>query len=98
MAKRYGDSAAWQHLYKTARWERIRQAQFASEPLCVMCLQSEEVTIATICDHINQHKGDTIAFHAGPFQSLCKSCHDKFKQREERGQTVVRYGADGWPL
>lgn len=98
MAKRYGESAAWQRLYKTARWARIRQAQLSAEPLCVMCLESEDVTEATICDHVEPHKGDAILFHSGPFQSLCKACHDKYKQREERGQNVVRYGADGWPL
>lgn len=99
MTKNRGESAAWQHLYKRSRWLRMRSRQLDRDPLCAYCLQSEEVTEATIVDHIKEHKGDeAVFFDPDNLQSLCKSCHDSIKQREERGQNIVRFGADGWPL
>ena len=95
--KKRADSAAWQHLYWTARWKRIRDAQLSSEPLCVMCLADEIVEPATVYDHVTPHKGDTTMFWSGPFQSLCKPHHDSDKQREERGGPMP-FGADGYPL
>ncbi|NGO63944.1 HNH endonuclease [Rhizobium daejeonense] len=96
--KSRADSAAWQHLYKSIRWKRIRESQLAHEPLCRMCLEAEDVTVATICDHVIPHKGNIGLFYGGPFQSLCKYHHDSTKHKEEAGKVVVRYGADGWPL
>ena len=92
------DSAAWQHLYWTARWKRIRDAQLSCEPLCVMCLADEIVEPATVCDHVVAHKGDVSLFWSGPFQSLCKRHHDSDKQREERGNRPTPFGVDGYPL
>jgi hypothetical protein len=37
-------------------------------------------------------------FYCGPFVSTCKPCHASRGQREDNGQTVVRFGLDGWPL
>jgi hypothetical protein len=63
-----------------------------------MCLQSEIVTPATVADHITPHRGDHDLFWCGPLQSLCATHHSSDKQIEEHGKTVVRYGADGWPV
>lgn len=92
------NNSAWHHLYKRARWKRIRLAQLSIEPLCRMCLITEEVTEATICDHITPHKGDLDLFYNGPFQSLCKHHHDSAKQAIDRGSKVVTYGIDGYPI
>lgn len=54
---------------------------------------------ATVCDHVDPHRGDEVKFFSGPFQSLCADCHDTDKQRIERGgkaRPVI--GADGWPV
>lgn len=94
-----GQSAAWQHLYKRSRWLKMRDRQLSREPLCAYCLRAEDVTEATVVDHIKEHKGDEeLFFDDNNVQSLCKRCHDSVKQREELGQTVVRFGLDGWPL
>lgn len=85
-------------LYYTARWRRLRRQQLASSPLCVYCLEDEIVTEATVCDHVDPHKGDPEKFWLGPFQSLCKRCHDSRKQREELGQAQRGADASGWPL
>ena len=49
-------------------------------PICVMC----RVRRATILDHKEPHLGDPERFWKGPFQTLCKPCHDSIKQRHER--------------
>lgn len=87
------------HLYKLAVWRRLRSRQLIKQPLCEYCLESEEVTAADTVDHITPHRGDMKLF-TDPLnlQSLCSQCHNKRKQREEAGQDVIVFGADGWPL
>ncbi len=93
------EAAEYRKLYKTARWQHIRTAQLTDEPLCRMCRKEGRITAATVCDHIEQHKGDPIKFFAGPFQSLCKPHHDGAKQSEERtGKVKTTIGLDGWPI
>ena len=96
---RSAEATAYRKLYKTARWQRIREAQLSTHPLCEWCLEREDVTEATEVHHADGgHKGDELKFWTGPFISTCKSCHASRGQREDHGQTVVRFGADGWPL
>lgn len=63
-----------------------------------MCEAEGQTTAATVCDHIDPHKGDPDKFWNGPFQSLCKRHHDSDKAREERGNPVQPIGLDGWPI
>ena len=72
-------------LYSLARWRRIRDEQLEREPLCRFCLEADPplVVEARVCDHVEPHRGDVDAFWRGPFQSLCKTCHDSEKQRRE---------------
>lgn len=89
----------WLRLYGTARWQRLRRAQLNAEPLCAMCLQCDDVTEATVADHIKPHRGDeTLFWDADNLQSLCASCHSRHKQREEHGRPTIRFGLDGFPL
>ena len=76
----------WRKLYNTARWRKLRLWQLAQEPLCRLCEAKGDATAATICDHVERHGGDEARFWAGPFQSLCKACHDGEKQRLERAE------------
>lgn len=91
--------ADWHHLYQQARWQRLRAHQLSMQPLCRMCLITEDITPATVIDHVKPHKGDLKLFYdANNLQSLCKPHHDGAKQRIERGQKVVEYGLDGYPI
>jgi len=56
------------------------------------------VTEATEVHHAIPHRGDEALFWGGPFLSTCKPCHSSRGQREDLGQTVVVFGADGWPI
>lgn len=91
-------SRDWLHLYKTARWRRLRHYQLSMHPLCAWCLERGEVTEANEVHHVRQHKGDLELFWNGPFISTCKSCHSSRGKLEDHGKTVVVYGEDGWPL
>lgn len=74
----------WRAWYKTTAWQAIRKAQLHVEPLCRMCVEDDRVTGATVCDHVEPHRGDRPRFFAGPFQSLCETCHNSRKQKAER--------------
>ena len=92
------DKRPWRGWYKLARWERRRQSLFTEHPLCVKCLERDEVTVADTADHVVPHRGDEDLFWHGELQALCASCHSKSKQLEEHGRHVVAYGPDGWPI
>jgi 5-methylcytosine-specific restriction enzyme A len=74
-------------LYKTAAWQRLRIDQLTRQPLCILCIEADPDAVepATVCDHVEPHRGDVERFWAGPFQSLCATCHSGLKQREEQG-------------
>jgi 5-methylcytosine-specific restriction endonuclease McrA len=83
--------------YNTARWQKLREGQLRAEPLCRFCMGRDVHVLATVCDHITPHRGDLESFWAGPFQSLCKPCHDGDKQRIERGgKPKPSIGLSGW--
>lgn len=90
---------AWKAWYKTARWQKLRALQLHNHPLCVMC-RPRRLTIATVADHIEPHRGDPILFwDPDNLQSLCETHHNSDKQRIERGgapRPII--GADGWPI
>jgi len=83
-ARRLAESET-RKLYKLKRWYALRDRQLRAEPLCRLCESEGRITPATVCDHVTPHRGDVDRFWAGPFQSLCKPCHDGAKQREEQG-------------
>ena len=66
--------------------------------MCEMCKARGIDQVATVCNHITRHNGDGAAFWAGPFNSLCKQCHDSDQQRIEDGNKPRSFvDVDGWP-
>lgn len=97
--RRSPEAQSYRAWYSTSRWLRIRAAQLAAEPLCRFCLARGIVTPATVCDHVEPHRGDEARFYGGPFQSLCVDCHDTDKQRiENGGKARAVPDEDGWPM
>lgn len=80
-------------LYWTARWRAIAKYQVeVIDPLCAMCRAEGRVTVATVCDHVEPHRGDVFAFWNNARQSLCTSCHSSAKQAEEAADRPGRGG------
>jgi 5-methylcytosine-specific restriction enzyme A len=90
----------YQRWYKTAAWQKRRLDQLGREPLCRECNRIGILTAANVADHIEAHRGDIVKFWEGALQSLCRSCHNSFKQAKEKSgraySTVV--GLDGFPV
>lgn len=91
--------ADWHHLYNSKRWKSLRAHQLVIEPLCRMCKQVSRLTPATIADHITPHKGNVnLFFDRRNLQSLCKTCHDAGKSRQEHRGHVQGCDASGIPF
>ncbi|WP_417278409.1 HNH endonuclease [Celeribacter sp.] len=61
-------------------WRKARIEFLNYHPVCARCGAP-----ATVVDHIIPHKGDDRLFwDKSNWQALCKPCHDRQKQREER--------------
>jgi len=92
----------FRRLYYLARWRRIRRWVLAERPLCQRCEAKGRVVPATDVHHNPPHGGDLDKFWSGPFEALCKRCHDGPARREEMGLPTLDYsndiGRDGWPL
>lgn len=79
-------------LYKTARWQRLRLTILTRDLFtCRLCGRIEVNTSQLVCDHVEPHGGDVERFWAGPFQTLCKLCHDSDKQRLEKAARPRRW-------
>lgn len=75
----------WRKWYKSRQWLALRAAQLYAAPLCRYCAERGEVVAASVADHVVPHRGDAgLFFDAANLQSLCKPCHDRVKQSEER--------------
>ena len=88
----------YNHLYQTTKWRKIRSDYLLRNPLCVMCRQDGLYTPASVCDHIDPHKGNETKFYSGPFQALCKTHHDSTKAREEYRGVKIGGDVDGIPI
>lgn len=95
---RSAEAQAYRRWYWTPQWRQIRAAQLMAEPLCRLCHAKGRIVPATVCDHIEPHKGDKARFWNGPFQSLCEPCHNGTKQQVERIGYCIEVGLDGWPI
>lgn len=85
-------------MYNNNEWRRLRRRQLSDHPLCAFCQAKGRTTLATVADHIEPHRGDTVKFWHGELQSLCKQCHDSTKQAEERRGYSSDISLSGWPV
>lgn len=76
----------WRKWYDTARWKRLRWAVLEEALFtCRFCGHLEGEPSMLVADHIKPHRGDEQLFwDRGNLQCLCKGCHDRVKQAEER--------------
>lgn len=85
-----GSTHVYKHKTTTERgygyaWQQARIPFLRDNPVCVRCEQSGIFTPATVVDHIIPHRGDmTLFWDSDNWQTLCKSCHDKKTNREDK--------------
>lgn len=79
-------SQPWRKLYNTAAWQQLRWSVLVRDMFtCQMCGLIETDTSKLVGDHKIAHRGDkALFFDESNVQTLCKSCHDTVKQREEK--------------
>lgn len=93
--RRRDDDQPWRRWYKTARWQKLRMSVLiAHEFTCEMCGCVKGDTSQLVCDHIDPHGGDHEKFWNGPFQALCKECHDSRKQSIDRAGKKAAFFPD----
>jgi 5-methylcytosine-specific restriction endonuclease McrA len=96
---RSDEAKAYRHLYKTARWQRLRLQQLERQPLCEFCLKLGKIEAATVADHKIPHRGDAnLFFDIDNLQSLSDFCHSSLKQQEENRGYSNQIGLDGRPV
>lgn len=94
LADRIGIGVSWRADKRTANargynyeWQKARADHLEANPLCVMCYALGIIAAATVVDHKRPHRGDMVLFwDRRNWQSLCKTCHSKHKQRMEAHQ------------
>jgi hypothetical protein len=96
--RRSSTALRYRQLYKTAQWSSIRKQQLSEHPLCARHLSRSLIVPATVVHHKEPHRGDRERFFSGPFESLCKACHDGPTQSAERLGYSNEIGDDGWPV
>jgi 5-methylcytosine-specific restriction enzyme A len=79
-------------LYSRHRWRRRRRLHLIAHPLCERCGAP-----ATVVHHRERHQGDVNRFVLSALEALCKSCHDRDAQQQERRGYSTEIGADGLP-
>jgi 5-methylcytosine-specific restriction endonuclease McrA len=89
----------WRKLYKGARWQRLREQQIRSHPLCERHRKKGHIVPATVVHHVDPHRGDPVKFYdPANLESVCAPCHDGETQSEERLGYSTQVGADGYPV
>lgn len=92
---------AYQYLYRTQRWKRLRARQLRKHPYCQCPHHEGQHVPAQVVDHIVPHKGNLrLFFDRKNLQSLTNTCHVVHKQSSERGGKGFDVGCDeqGFPL
>lgn len=79
---------------------RLSSRRFLREnPLCTECSKRHLTVAAAVVDHIVPHDGNRELFwNKKNWQSLCRTCHDTFKQQLERSGVHIGCDANGIPL
>jgi 5-methylcytosine-specific restriction protein A len=86
------------NVYTSSRWRMLRRMFLTEHPLCVMCEQMGQATLADTVDHIIPHKGDpALTWDIKNLQALCKHCHDSHKAVLDNGGRLRGCDIHGFP-
>ena len=73
-------------LYDSPLWRRLRADHLRRHPLCVLCAAKDEVTPATLLDHIVAVRDGGDFFDTANHQGLCKTCHFSKSSKENHAR------------
>lgn len=75
----------WRKWYNTRQWRDLRWSVLVDELFtCRLCGRDGDSPVM-VADHIKPHRGNRVMFFdRNNLQCLCKQCHDRDKQKEER--------------
>jgi 5-methylcytosine-specific restriction endonuclease McrA len=87
---RVRDAQPWRRWYRTSRWKKLRALVLLRDLYtCQRCRRIEGNTSMLVADHRRPHRGDeTLFWSETNLWTLCKPCHDGWKQREEQNERV----------
>ena len=77
-------------LYDSPLWRRVRRAHLAAHPLCVHCAARNELTPATVLDHVIPVRDGAEFFDSANHAGLCKSCHASKSAKEGHARRHIR--------
>jgi 5-methylcytosine-specific restriction endonuclease McrA len=89
---------AW---YRSKGWKRLRAKHLKQHPHCQCPHCAGKYIPANVVHHIKPHRGNEALFwDEANLQSLTTTCHDRFKQSQEKGGHGFLKGCDqrGYPL
>lgn len=78
----------WRSWYGTARWKKLRWEVLVRDFFTCQNPECRKMVVdhsQLVADHITAHRGDEKLFwERSNLQTLCKECHDRVKQSEEK--------------
>jgi len=96
---RTAEAQVYRRWYKGRGWQSARSAQLARQPLCERCKKIGRITVATVVNHRQPHKGNwTLFIDPANHESLCAPHHDTLVQKEEARGYVIGSDEAGRPL
>ena len=89
-----------QKLYSSRRWNRLSKLWLRIHPICAQCERQGKTEIAVLTHHVEpQREGDhETKFWAGPYEGLCRDCHEAQHGRPVALPYRKDIGLDGQPL
>jgi len=76
-------------LYKTARWQRVREQVLSRFPTCQCsdCSRLKRVRVSRVVHHLRHHRGNEQRFfNMSNLQAVSKECHDRITAEERRSK------------
>jgi len=87
------NKTAYQKVYQSKAWRRLRSAKLRANPLCERCLSRGKVSLTTEIHHIKPFdiEGDWVelAYDFDNLISLCTACHHEIHQEINKAKQLV---------
>ncbi|QLE02899.1 HNH endonuclease [Galbibacter sp. BG1] len=71
--------------YNSSSWRKVSKRYKDNNPLCVKCLEEDNITPAEVTDHIVRIKDGGSKFSEDNLQSLCHFHHNQKSGKEAHG-------------